>query len=212
MRNKFFSLSLILITGLILLNSCQKEINGSSNSTGTGGGGLTGMKPKLGTIWTYRYYTYYPILGGGVRTSGILKLKAKTEEIFLGEKWLNVVDVDADTTFYYLQEKADGLYQYANSNAYLLCKFPAVVNDAYTTFNNGSAEDFIVKSVQDTLATGVGNIPVNFYEGTKLSYLIDQFWYNTNAWIVKKQFYLKAPPPSPLYYKYSAMFIESIVY
>ena len=212
MFNKFnFLLSGILITGLILLNSCQKEITGEIDPGG-GGGGTTGMKPKVGTIWSYHYYTYWPILGGGVRSVSILTLKAKSEETLGGEKWLNVVDVAADTTFYYLREKTDGLYQYTNGNAYLLCKHPAVVNDSYNTYNDGSAENFVVKGVQDTIPTGIGDVPANFYEGTKTGYLIDQLWYHTNAWIVRKTFYLKLPAPSPLYYKYSSMFLDAIVY
>ena len=40
--------------------------------------------------------------------------------------------------------------------------------------------------------------------------LLDQIWFNTEAWIVRHQTY-KRPVLGP-YYKYSALFIESIVY
>lgn len=89
-------------------------------------------------------------------TSQVITHKAKSEENIGGEKWLKIADVGADTTVYFLNTKAGGLYQYTNNNSYLLCKHPAVVNDTYNTFNNGSAEGFTVKTANDTLPTGIG--------------------------------------------------------
>ena len=196
-----------LITGAFSILSCQKEIDGSI----TGGVIVpANQKPKPGTTWTYNYYTYYSY--GGVATSKIITHKAKTEETFGGEKWLNIVDVGADTTVYFLNTKAGGLYQYSNSNSYLLCKYPAVLNEMYTSFNDGSAEDFTVKGVNDTLPKGIGDIPLNYYEGVKTGFLIDLIWYNNNAWIIWEYRYFKGPPPANRYYLYSKMFIDKIVY
>ena len=97
----------------------------------------------------------------------MLHYKAKSEETIGGEKWLRIVDTDTDTTAYLLNIKTDGLYQYTNNGSYLLCKYPAAVNDMYTTFNDGSAETFTVRGVNDTLATGIGDIPLSYYEGVK---------------------------------------------
>lgn len=207
MRVKLFLRLLILFTAASPLFSCQKEIDGLTN-----GVVITpvNQKPKLGTIWTYSYYTYHSY--GGIATSKIVTHKAKTEETFGGEKWLNIVDVDADTTVYFLNTKTGGLYQYTNSNSYLLCKYPAAINDTYNTFNGGAFEDFTVKGVNDTLATGIGSVPLNYYEGVKSGYLIDLIWYNDNAWIVWKTVWRKLPPPGTAYYKFSSMFIDNIVY
>lgn len=197
-----------LIIGSYFILSCQKEIDGTIN-----GGTVipsADKKPKLGTTWTYYYYTYYSY--GGVATSKIITHKAKTEETLGGEKWLNIVDVSADTTVYYLNVKTGGLYQYANNSSYLFCKYPAVVNDTYNTFNEGAAEDFTVKGVNDSLATGIGVIPLNYYEGFKGGDIIDLLWYNNNAWIIWKYQYYKGPPPANRYYLYSKMFIDNIVY
>ncbi len=206
MNTKLFTFLFLLVISGYFLGSCQKELDGSTS----GGIVPADQKPKVGTIWTYRYYTYYSY--GGLATSKIIYHKARNEETIGGEKWLNIIDVDSDTTVYLLNVKTGGLYQYTNSNSYLLCKYPAVLNETYNTFNSGATEDFTVKGVNDTLPTGVGDVPANYYEGVKNSYLIDLIWYNKNAWIVRKHQYLKKAPPSTLYYMYSNMFIDNIVY
>lgn len=195
-----------MLLALCLSSSCQKEIDGTTEGVVS----PANQKPKLGTLWTYNYTTYYAT--GGVQASKTLKLKAKTQEVLGGEQWLNIVDTDTDTTVYLLNTKTGGLFQYTNSSSYLLCKYPAALNDSYTSFNAGEIEDFVVKGVNDSLATGIGSVPANYYEGTKGGYLIDLIWYNDNAWIVRKIVYLKKPPPSTAYYRYSTMYIESIVY
>lgn len=201
-----------LLLVILFFNSCQKEVDYEITSGGTTPPVV--QKPKLGTVWTYRYYTFYS-LGGGLATSEILVYKAKSEEVFGGEKWLRVVDVATDTTVFLLKEKPDGLYQYINNGANLLCKYPASINDTYNTFYSGETEDFIVKGVNDTLATDIGNIPTNYYETFKDAHLIDQLWYNQNVWIVWRQVNRKGiriPPPSTLYFKYSTLYLYSIVY
>jgi hypothetical protein len=197
----------ILIIGISTLISCQKELDGL-----TIGGTVipANQKPKVGTTWTYRYYTYYSY--GPLATAVILTYKAKSEETIGGEKWLRIVDMGADTTVYLMNTKPDGLYHYTNSNAYLLCKYPAAINDTYTTFNDGSVETFTVKGVNDTLATGIGDIPLNYYEGVKSTYLIDLIWYNTYAWIVWETRYFKSTDPPIRYYLYSKMYLDNITY
>jgi hypothetical protein len=198
---------LALIIGASAIVSCQKEIDGLIDGNPVI---PVNQKPKVGTTWTYRYYTYYSY--GGVATSKILIYKVKTEETIGGEKWLKIVDMATDTTVYLMNTKNDGLYQYTNSNAYLLCKYPAALGDTYNTFNEGAAENFTVRGVNDSLATGVGVIPMNYYEGVKGGDIIDLLWYNNNAWIIWKYQYYKGPPPANRYYLYSKMFIDNIVY
>ncbi len=192
----------LMITAVItVLVSCQKENDG--------GGTPVSQKPKVGTTWTFSYYTYYT--NGGVATFKIVTWKAVSEETLGGEKWLRINELGVDTTVYLLREKSDGLYQYANSTSNLFCKNPASVNDTYTSFNSGSAEDFKVLGAGINLATNIGDIKVNFYEGRKTGELIDEIWYNANAWIVWHQVYRKFPLGN-VYYKYSALFIRDITY
>ncbi len=204
MSTKLFSIPFLLIIAGSLLLSCQKEIDGLAGVINP-----ADLKPKVGTVWTYRYYTYY--LNGQLATTRTLTYKAKNEEIIGGEKWLNIVDVATDTTVYLLNEKIGGLYRYANSNSYLFCKAPAFINDTYTSFNEANTQDFIVKGVNDTLPTGVGDVPANYYEGYIGIYLVGKIWYNKNAWVVRKVHYRKFAI-GPLYYKYSELFIDSIIY
>ena len=198
---------LILVAAAGTIQSCQKELDGLSED---GIINPADQKPKVGTIWTYRYTTYH-ILGPVVSAKTIYH-KAKEEVTLGGEKWLNIVDVGADTTLYFLNVKTGGLYQYSNNNSFLFCKSPAALNDTYNTFNDGSTEDFTVKGINDTLPTGIGDIPANYYEGVKGGYLIDRIWYNKNAWIVHRVIWRKKPDPSVAYWRYSTMYIDDIVY
>lgn len=189
--------------------SCQKEIDGLTD--GSIIPPVADQKPKVGTIWTYQYYWYNA--PGAPTNAKIVKHRAQSEETLGGEKWLKIVDVETDTVVYYLNTKTDGLYQYTNSNPYLLCKYPAPVNDTYITFNGGSAEFFTVRGVNDTIPTGLGDIPLSKYEGVKNSDIIDLIWYNKNAWIVWQYLYKRVIiSPFTVYYLYSKMYIESIVY
>lgn len=203
------------IVSVITLVSCQKEIDGALTGSG-GGGGVgnpfpTNQKPKVGTTWTYRYYIYHQ--DGSLYQASIMTHRAKTEETIAGEKWLNIVDVNTDTTVYYLQAKADGLYQYANSNSNMFCKYPASAGDNYITYNEGGAETFYVQSVNDTLPTGIGNVLTNYYEGFKSGIRIDLIWYNNNAWIVRKtQYRNRSLLPPPIWYKYSTLFLDQITF
>ena len=208
MRTKLFQLSFILITVLILLVSCQKEVDG----TLTGVINPTDQKPKVGTTWTYSYYWYNS--PGGATNSKTVTHTAKSEETIGGEKWLKIVDVETDTLVYYLNTKSDELYQYTNNNSYLLCKYPAVINDTYTSFNGGSAEIFTVRGVNDTTATGIGNIPLSKYEGVKGGDIIDVIWYNKYSWIVWKYQYVRKiyVPTGSAYYLINKMFLNKIVY
>lgn len=199
----------VLIVGSFTIISCQKEIDGLTD--GSVIPPVADQKPKVGTIWTYQYYWYNA--PGAPTNAKIVKHRAQSEETLGGEKWLKIVDVETDTVVYYLNTKNDGLYQYTNSNPYLLCKYPALVNDTYTTFNKGSAEFFTVRGLNDTIPTGLGDIPLSKYEGVKNSDIIDLIWYNKNAWIVWQYVYKRVIiSPFTVYYLYSKMFIESIVY
>lgn len=195
----------ILLLPLLLI-SCQKEIDGLINGTVS----PANQKPKLGTVWTYNYSVWFSY--GGLQYSKTITHKAKSEETLGGEKWLNIVNMETDTTVYYLNTKTGGLFQFANNGSNLFCKYPALLNETYTSFNDGSSEDFMVKGVNDSIATGIGTVPVNYYEGVKVGDIIDLIWYNDDAWILWRTVYRKRPPPSGQYYRYSTMFISSIVY
>jgi len=200
----------ILIIGSFEILSCQKEIDGRITD-GTVIPVPADQKPKVGTVWNYRYY-WYNGPGQPIHIDSVIH-RAQSEETFGGEKWLKIVDVGTDTVVYYLKTKNDGLYQYANNNPNLLCKYPAAINDTYTTFNGGSLESFTVRGVNDTSATAIGDIPLSRYEGVKTGDIIDVIWYNTNTWIVWKYLYKRLIiSPFTVYYLYSKMFLESIVY
>lgn len=186
---------------MLFLASCQKEAGGGNNNTNN-------QKPKVGTTWIYRYYTYY--VNGGLATSGTMTHKAKNVETIGGETWLNVVDIATDTTVYKLREKSDGLHQYTNSNSYLFCKNPATLNETYSTYNKGVPEDFTVKKVRDSLDTDIGKVLTNYYEGFVGGEIKDEIWFNANAWIVRHQTYRK--PPLGTNYRYTALFLQSITY
>ncbi len=206
MRLPIFGRILFVSAFLILFCSCQKEIDV------IGGGPVVPVSqtPKLGTTWTYDYTTYYSY--GSLESSKVLTHRAKTEETLGGEKWLNIVDTNTDTTVYYLNVKTGGLYQFANSGSNLFCKDPATLNETYTSFNSGAIEDFTVKGISDTLPTGIGDVPANYYEGVKSGDLIDLIWYNKNSWIVRRIVYRRLPPPATVYFRQSTLYIKSIAY
>jgi hypothetical protein len=213
MRTKLAYLSFLVITGMTILVSCQKEIDGTIIPGGGGGGGNPANQfPRLGTTWTYRY-EWYNTPGGPTNTK-VINHKAKTEETLGGETWLKIVDVETDTTVYYLKIRNDGLYQYTNNASYLFFKYPATVGDFYSTYNGGGPEDFTVRSMNDSVSTGIGRIPLSNYEGVKGGYIIDVYQYNKNAWIVWQFRYILVPVPPfpPVYTLYSRLFLENIVY
>ncbi len=203
---KVFFYILTGITCIFLLSACQKEVDGSVDAGST----PAVLKPKVGTVWEYRYYTY--LSNGGVSTMDYIKHRAASEEEHAGEKWLKIVDVNTDTTVYLLKEKADGLYIFTNNQPYLLCKNPAVVNEQYNSFFRGSAENITVIAVNDTLVTNLGDIPVKFYEGKKAGLLSDNIWYNVNAWIVRAYTFRKPPLSTAPPYRNSGLFLDSITY
>ncbi len=198
-RNIKFVVPFLLVITLV---SCQKESGNNNNNN-------TNQKPKVGTTWTYRYYTYYQ--NGGLATSATIRYKASSEETLGGEKWLKIIEMGPDTTVYYLKEKTGGLYQYANNASNLFCKNPASLNETYTSFNAGSSEDFTVLGVNQVLPTDIGDVPANYYEGRKSGDLIDQVWFNANAWILRHQVYKKFPMGVD-FFKYKALFLQEIVY
>ncbi len=194
----------------VLISSCQKEIDGTI--TFPGGVDPATLKPKVGTTWTYRMYTYHQ--DGTLYQTLSMTHRAKNEETLGGEKWLNIIDVDADTTVYYLQVKADGLYQYANNAPQLFLKDPAQVGDNYNTYNTGVSEQFFVRRVKDTLPTGIGDVLANYYEGYRYNpYLIrDEIWYNKNAWVLRRTEYQTRNTRFFFWYKYRVFYLDNIVY
>jgi hypothetical protein len=94
--------ALIVLAAICVFNSCKK-----SSDSGTGGT-TADQKPKVGTIWTYRYYVYNsPAAGSGIHSTEVLNYKAKNEVVLGGEKWLNIVNMATDTTIFILNEKQE---------------------------------------------------------------------------------------------------------
>lgn len=194
----------LFILSVCALASCQKESGGGGDN-----GGNSGQKPKLGTTWIFTYYTFYT--NGGLAGSKTITWKAVAEETLGGEKWLKINETGVDTTVYYLREKTDGLYQYANGSANLFCKEPAAAGQTYSSYNAGGMEDFTVISAGVPLSTSLGDLKSNMYEGRKSGNLIDEIWYNPNHWLIRHIVYRKYPNGVD-YYKYSARYIQSITY
>lgn len=205
-KAKLYTAIFSLLIGGALLSSCQKEIDLTSN-----GGGLVtpvNQKPKVGTTWTYLYTKYYSF--GGVFSTATIVYKAASEETLGGEKWLKVIDNATGATVYMLNEKTGALYQYTNNSSNLFFKYPAAVNDTYSTYNSGSSEDFIVKEANVTLPTGVGDIVVNHYEGSSGGFLLEELWYNENVWIARQYVYFK-PLFGPIF-RISTLFLQTVTY
>lgn len=204
-KSRYLLLLILVLSGVFFL-SCQKEIDGSLAP------GFTSpdQKPKVGTTWYYRYYIYNQ--DGSLSESKILTYRAQSEDTVGGEKWLRVIDVDRDTTVWLLQPKTDGLYQYTNNASSLFCKDPALVGDVYNTYNDGFTDTFYVRGMKDTLSTGIGDIPLNYYEGYRSGLRVDLIWYNKNAWVVWKTKYRNQSRVGFFWYKYSSMFLDQITY
>lgn len=144
-------------------------------------------KPRVGTLWTYQLDTYGA--GATTFTSSTVTLKAAGEQTLGGEPFLNITD-STTATIYLLRQKTGGLYNYANSAVNLVCKEPAVLNETYNGYFNGAATSFTVKET----ATVIGGLPfpdftVNRYEGKQGALLKDVIWFNTDAWIVRRESY-----------------------
>jgi hypothetical protein len=204
MRDSLVHKFLMVFAAISLLASCQKEADGLINGTVT----PVAMKPKQGTQWTYRYDTFYST--GGLDKTTTLIYTAVSEETYSGEKWLRIRQTLPDSSIYLLSAKTGGLFQYTNNNAYLFCRDPAALNDSYSSFNSGSPETFVVKGVNDTIGLNIGNLAVNYYEGTKAGDVIDKIWYNENVWIAQKFFYIRTL--SNDYYRRSAMYLTALKY
>lgn len=179
--------------------SCQKEDEPCSREALT----QQRLTPRVGTTWTYRYYIFHQ--DGSLYQASIMTFKAKSEDTIAGQKWLRIVDVNTDTTVWLMQPKADGLYQYTGNNVSLFCKEPASVGDVYNTYNDGFPETFYVRTMKDTTATGIGNIPLNYYEGYRSNLRVDLIWYNKNAWIVWKTQYRNRAIVGFFWYKHSSL-------
>jgi len=176
MRIAYTLLLACFISGFV--SSCKKSSPAATAPAVT--------KPRVGTVWKYRYKTFDG--AGVVYTTTNIIYKASSEQTLGGEKWLNITD-STNATVFLLNVKTGGLYQYANNTSNLLCKDPAAVNDAYTSYNEGSAEDFTTKEVSVLLAAPINDVTVNRYEGVKGGNLTDIYWYNSDLWMVKREFY-----------------------
>lgn len=190
-------LSVLIVAGIF--SSCKK----TSSTTPE-----TVTKPRVGTIWTYRYKTFD---GSGivVSTNNIV-YKATSAQTLGGEQWINITD-SVNATVFLLNVKTGGLYQYANSASNLFCKYPAAVNDTYNTYNSGGAETFTVSGVDILVSDApMDDVKVNRYDGVKSGNLTDQVWYNENLWIMKMEKF--APNLMGVYQRNKRWELLSIVY
>jgi hypothetical protein len=196
----FFSLFFTVFT-LVHLSSCSKESGGNPNPNN--------QNPRVGSKWVYRLTTYHA--SGGVNTQTNVTYRAAGMETLGGEQWLKIVDSATGSTIIYLKEKADGLYQYINNNAYLLCKYPAAVSDTYSGYAIQEAANYSVQSINQSMDFGMlGNLTVNHYTGTVGSETVDQLWYNTRVWLAQRYIYTK--PPLGNYYRSASLIIQNFIY
>lgn len=210
MSAKFLSISCSLILAGTLFISCQKELDGVFNNAIV----PVDQKPKLGTTWKYIYTRYYSF--GPAIESYFVTYKAVSEVEYGGEKWLNIVDTITGATVFLLNVKPDGLYRYStlpsNNNGYLLCKYPAVVNDTYTSTFGSTNEKFTVKAVNDSIPTGINGLKVNFYQGIISNDIIDEIWYSDKVWIARYYIYERQPLSPFTYYRYKTLVLQKIIY
>lgn len=143
--------------------------------------------PQVGTSWTYQYKTFSA--SGTLSSTSSIRYRAVSEETLGGEKWLRIVD-SVNNPVFFLKIRANGLSQYANNAAQLLCKDPAVVNDTYTSYNEGSDEDFTVTHINLQLDLPYFNAYVTRYTGQRAGNTDDILWYNKNLWLAKMEKYV----------------------
>ncbi len=179
----YHQLLLLLLTATTII-ACKK--NSTDNPAAI-------TKPRVGTAWTYQLDTYGA--GGTSFSSNTVVYKVSGEQSYGGQTWLNITD-STTATIYLLNQNTGGVFNYANSTANLLCKDPATVNDTYSGYFSGAAENFIVKEVGITIGGGISvlgttfpDFVVNRYEGSQAGVLKDIIWYNSDAWIVRKETY-----------------------
>jgi hypothetical protein len=164
-------LSMILL--VLLLSHCSKD-EGTPART----------EVSLGTQWTYRYKKFDAV--GVINKTFTVKYKVSSEQMIGSDKWFVITD-STQAALFVLIKKADGLYHFTSNSPHLLCKFPATVNDTYTSYNNGEDELITVKEVGSTVTVPKGDIVVNRYEGEQGAIIKDIIWYNPDFWFVKKE-------------------------
>ncbi|MBI3138339.1 MAG: hypothetical protein HYZ15_07125 [Sphingobacteriales bacterium] len=167
---------LLMFPLLLFFVSCKKDKQPDAPTS-----------PRVGTSWTYTYKTFNA--SGTLSTTSSIRYRAISEETLAGEKWLKLVD-SVNNPVFLLRVRANGLNQYANNAAQLLCKDPASVNDAYTSYNEGSDEDFTVTHVNLQLDLPYFNAIVTRYTGQRAGQTDDILWYNKNLWLAKMEKYV----------------------
>lgn len=165
---------LIAIMATFILLSCHKTTT------------LQPLKPKLGTKWVYRLKKFNA--AGILQTTTNLTYTISAEQTMGSDKWFVVTDSTGAAVFM-LNQKPDGLYQFQNAAAHLLCKDPALPNDSYDTQNDGVDETFLVKAKDSTATLPYGDLVIYSYEGQQSGLLKDIIWYNSTVWFAKKEVY-----------------------
>ncbi len=148
---------------------------------------LEPLIPKVGTKWVYRLKKFNA--AGILQTTTNLTYTISAEQTMGPDKWFVITDSTGATVFV-LNQKPDGLYQFQNSGAHLLCKDPALANDSYDTQNDGSDETFLVRAKDSTVTLPYGDLVIQSYEGQQGGVLKDIIWYNSTVWFAKKEVYV----------------------
>ncbi len=164
-------------------------------------------QPKVGTQWIYDSTNYF--FDGRVKSTGTVTYTADSEVTLGNEKWLKIVN-DNGATVWYLHKNTGGLYQYANNVSNLFLKYPAVINDTYSTYNDGAAESFKVADISDTVELMHEYTDAVRYEGTKNSLVVDKLWFNSTKWIVQKDFFGTNFLGS--YYRKAHMILQRVIF
>ena len=174
MRKLFYPL---IIAVIFVLGSCSKSSDSQPART----------KPMLGTKWTY-WYKKFDATGVLSKAFRVI-YQISAEQTVNNETWFTVTD-STQSAIFVLTQRADGLYHLVNSTPYLLCKYPANVNDTYNSYNNGDDELVTVKETGITVNVPKGDIVSTRYEGEQGGVLKDILWYNPDVWLVKKETYV----------------------
>jgi hypothetical protein len=169
------ALLITLVSAAILTVSCKKSSTAVNNPV---------TQPRVGSKFTYRYKTFYP--SGLILSSQDVVYSITAEVTLGGEKWFQFSD-PSGTPWLLLNVKTGGLYQYANNASNLLCKYPAVRNETYNAYNNGTLETFTAKAIDSLLAAPIDDVKVNMFESTVGGYVTGYNFYNPGYWLVKRE-------------------------
>jgi hypothetical protein len=140
-------------------------------------------KPGLGTTFTYIHRTFK--VDGSVYTKDTVTYRVTELQTIGSDSWLVLRDT-AQHLVWTLLQKSDGLYQYSNNQASLLCKDPTTVGD---TYSSAGTTTFVTVTVSGQLGVPYGVQTVNYYEGKVGANIMDKIWYNSKVFFARRDIY-----------------------